>query len=408
MRVVTSTAPDERTRQDRCPGVLALHEAADGWLARVRVPGGRLEPAALRVLADVSEELGNALVDLTARANLQLRGLAPDAAAALVPRLAAAGLVPSAAHDRVRNVLASPLAGRPPEALDEVDHVVALLDAQVVDSHRLRDLPGRFCFLVDDGSGAGREIGPDVIVAARGGGRFGVLLDGRRIEFEGDAASAVAVAVGAAEAFVALRGDAWRLSETPGGAAKVAAALALSLAPVTRAARTRAYGPGVVTQRDGRMALTALAPLGQLSPTLLRALAAIGDEVRLSTRRTVTLVDVPPAEAEARCAALVAAGLVLDAASGWVGLTACAGTAGCRRALADVRSAAARRAAVRVASDRVEHWAACERRCGEVPGSPVAVTVQAGGDVEVRQDSRAARVPSLERAATLLVAEAAR
>ncbi|HWI06516.1 MAG TPA: hypothetical protein VNT54_03240 [Solirubrobacteraceae bacterium] len=405
---MTSRAPNERTREDRCPGVLALHEAADGWLARVRVPGGRVPAPALRALAALSEESGNALVDLTARANLQLRGLAPDAAAVLAPRLAAVGLLPSAEHDRVRNVLASPLAGRAPEAVDDVDDVVALLDAQVIDSHRLRDLPGRFCFLVDDGSGAGREVAPDVIVAARGGGRFGVLLDGRPIEFDGDARTAVAVAVGAAEVFVALRGDAWRLSETPGGAALVAATLGLSLAPVTRAARTRRYGPGIVTQRDGRVALTALAPLGQLSPALLRTLAALCDELRLSTRRTVTLLDVAPPEAEALRDALRAAGLVLDGASGWVGLTACAGTAGCARALADVRSAAAERAAVRTATDHVEHWAGCERRCGEVPGTPVAVAVRDPVDVEVRYDARTAHVPSLEAAAALLVAEAAR
>lgn len=405
---VTSTAPDERTRQDRCPGVLALHEAADGWLARVRVPGGRIPAAALLALAAISEELGNGLLDLTARANLQLRGLAPDAATALVPRLDAVGLLPSITHDRVRNVLASPLAGRAPEALDEVDDVVALLDAQVVDSHRLRDLPGRFCFLVDDGSGAGREIAPDVTVAARGDGRFGVLLAGRPIEFEGDDRTAVAVAVGAAEAFVALRGDAWRLSETPGGAGKVAATLGLTLAPVTRAARTRAYAPGTSVQRDGRHALTALAPLGQLWPALLRALAAVADEVRLSTRRTLTLVDLEPAAVAATAAALSAAGLVLDAASGWVGLTACTGTAGCPKALDDVRAAATARAAARAATDPVEHWAGCERRCGEVPGTPVAVAVRACGDVEVRYDSRTSHVASLERADALLLAEAAR
>ncbi|HWC26003.1 MAG TPA: hypothetical protein VG474_05405, partial [Solirubrobacteraceae bacterium] len=261
-----SSAPDARTRQDRCPGVLALHEAADGWLARVRVPGGRLSRRALLALAAASDELGNGFVDLTARANLQLRGLAPDAAGELVPRLAAAGLLPSTAHDRVRNVLASPLAGRAPAALDDVDDVVALLDAAVIESHRLRDLPARFCFLVDDGSGAGREIGPDVTIAARGGGRFGVALDGRWIELECDRATAVAVAVAAGEVFVALRGDAWRLSETPGGAVAVAATLGLALAPVTRAARTPAFGPGVVEQRDGRVAVTALAPFGQLWP----------------------------------------------------------------------------------------------------------------------------------------------
>lgn len=403
---MTFPAPDQRKRRDRCPGVLALHEAADGWLARVRVPGGRLTAAALLALAAISEELGNGLVDLTARANLQLRGLASDAAGALAPRLEPVGLLPSVAHDRVRNVLASPLAGRAPAALDEVDEIVVLLDAQLLQGHRLHDLPGRFCFLVDDGSGASREIRPDVTVVARGGGRFGVELDGRPVEFEGDDRTAVGVAVGAAEVFVALRGDGWRLSETPGGVARVAEMLGLRLAPVTRAARTRGFGPGVVEQRDGLVALTALAPLGQLWPGLLRSLAALTDEVRLSTRRTLTVVDLDPEAVAPTSDALATAQLVLDGSSGWVGLTACAGTAGCAHALADVRAAAAERAHVRAATEPGEHWAGCERRCGELPGTPVAVAVRPA-DVEVRYDARTTHVPTLARAASLLVEEAA-
>lgn len=403
-----STGPDERPRQDRCPGILALHDAADGRLARVRVPGGRLKADALLALAALSEEHGNGLVDLTSRANLQLRGLGPAAEAVIAPRLEAVGLLPSAAHDRARNVLASPLAGRAPGALDEIDHVVALLDAALIDGHRLHDLPGRFCFLVDDGTGAGREIGPDVTIVARGGGRFGVALDRRPVEFEGDDRMAVAVAVGAAEAFVALRGDAWRLSETPGGAAEVAATIGMALAAVTRAGRTRDYGPGTVEQRDGRVALTALAPFGQLWPSVLRALAAVSDDVRVSTRRTVTLVDLDPGAVEATRDALAAAGLVLDGSSGWVGLTACAGTAGCARALADVRAAAALRAAVREATDPAEHWAACERRCGELPGTPVTVAVRAAGEVELCRDGATSVVASLHDGARHLLAEAAR
>lgn len=388
--------------------MLALHEAADGWLARVRVPGGRLSAGALRALAAISEELGNGLVDLTARANLQLRGLAPVAAAALAPRLKAVGLLPSTAHDRARNVLASPLAGRAPDALDDVDSVVALLDEQVSATRLLSELPGRFCFLVDDGTGAGREIGPDVTVVARGGGRFGVALDGRPLEFEGDGAEAVTVALRAAGAFVMQRGDAWRLSETPGGPGTIAAVLGLDMAPVTRAARTRGFGPGRIEQRDGRVALTALAPLGQLWPELLRALACVSDDVRLSTRRTVTLVDLDPDAVHDTREALAAAHLVMDRASGWVGLTACAGTGRCPRAQADVRRAAAERARDRAATDPAEHWAACERRCGEVPGTPVAVAVHDDGDVEVRADARTWRVPSLKHAASSLLVETPR
>jgi precorrin-3B synthase len=303
-------------------------------------------------------------------------------------------------------VLASPLAGRAPGALDEVDDIVALLDAEVSASQLLSELPGRFCFLVDDGTGAGREIGPDVTVVARGTGRFGVALDGRALQFEGDGAAAVDVALRAAGAFVLARGDAWRLSETPGGPATIAAALDLALAQTTRAARTRGVVPGVVEQRDGRAALTALAPLGQLSPSLLRALAAVSDDVRLSTRRTVTLVDLDPGAVAAARDALAAAPLVVDGASGWVGLTACAGTGGCPRALADVRAAAALRARDRSARDPAEHWAACERRCGEVPGTPVSVAVRPAGDVEVRADARTAVAASLQDASALLLEHA--
>jgi precorrin-3B synthase len=394
--------PDRRSRRDRCPGVLALHEAADGWLARVRVPGGRLSAGVLLALATLSEQLGNGLVDLTARANLQLRGLAYDAAPALAPALAALGLLPSASHDRARNVLASPLAGRAPSALDDVDDIVALLDTEVSANQLLSELPGRFCFLVDDGTGVGRDIGPDVTVVARGQGRFGVALDGHALRFEGDGAVAVDVALRAAGAFVLARGDAWRLSETPGGPATIASALGLTLARTTRAERTRGVVPGVVEQRDGRVALTALAPLGQLSPSLLRALAAVSDDVRLSTRRTVTLVDLDPGAVDAAREALAAAPLVLDRASGWVGLTACAGTHGCPRALADVRAAAALRAGARAASDPAEHWSACERRCGEVSGTPVSIAVRPAGDVEVRADARTCVVASLHEAAQLL------
>ena len=388
--------------------MLSLHEAADGWLARVRVPGGRLPASALHALAALAEELGNGLVDLTARANLQLRGLAAADGADLANRLRDAGLLPSLTHDRVRNVLASPLAGRAPGSLDHVDAIVARLDAGICASAVLGNLPGRFCFLVDDGSGAGREIGPDVTLVACGGGRFEVALDGQRLDFGGDGDAAVDLALRAAEAFVAVRGDAWRLSETPGGARAVAAALGLALMPYTPASRTRTFGPGALAQRDGRVALTALAPLGQLWPDLLRALARLPCGVRLSTRRTVTLVDLDAGAVPATRAALEAAGLVLEPTSGWVGLTACAGTGACPRATADVRAAATQRAQRRSARDPAEHWAACERRCGEMPGTPVAVTARAAGDVEVRFDGADWNVDGLAGAAARLELEAAR
>ncbi|ROO88770.1 precorrin-3B synthase [Actinocorallia herbida] len=98
-----------RDRPDACPGALRPHTAADGALARVRLPGGIATSAQVRALAEAAGELGSGELELTSRANVQVRGVDPDRVPELAARLAAAGLLPSPTHERVRNILASPL-----------------------------------------------------------------------------------------------------------------------------------------------------------------------------------------------------------------------------------------------------------------------------------------------------------
>src|SRR3954451_15182501 len=95
-----------RDRADACPGALQTHAAADGALARVRLPGGLVTRAQLAVLATAALDLGDGALELTSRGNVHLRGLGPGADTELAVRLTAAGLLPSPSHDRVRNVLA--------------------------------------------------------------------------------------------------------------------------------------------------------------------------------------------------------------------------------------------------------------------------------------------------------------
>ncbi len=106
------TAPStRRSGPDLCPGVRSVWSAADGGLARVRIPGGRLSADQLRLLADAADDLGNGLLELTVRANVQVRGLSAGREQDLAARLRVGGLLPSDTHDRVRNILGSPLAG---------------------------------------------------------------------------------------------------------------------------------------------------------------------------------------------------------------------------------------------------------------------------------------------------------
>jgi precorrin-3B synthase len=137
-----------RTRdEDACPGALQVHQAADGALARIRLPGGMIGAAALAVLADAADRFGTGTLEFTARGNLQIRGIVdPGAVAAAV---ADAGLLPSVTHERVRNIVASPLSGRV-GGLADVRGWVRDLDRALQAEPELARLPGRFWFSLDD------------------------------------------------------------------------------------------------------------------------------------------------------------------------------------------------------------------------------------------------------------------
>jgi precorrin-3B synthase len=318
---------------DRCPGVLRLHEAADGHLARIRLPGGRIDGRGLLAVAELAER-GNGIVEITSRASLQVRGLSSTTAEPAGALLAEAGLLPSFAHERVRNILASPVAGRHPRSLAVVDDLVAELDRALCAEPVLAGLSGRFLFAVEDGAGLlGHPA--DITLVATGPTRFRL---GHR-EFAADEA------VGAA-----LDQARRALSTAASAFPEVAYRGHLRL--------------GALRQTDGRVALTVLPRLARLTPAQIYGLAALGDDIRLSTRRTLTLVDVDPGAAPATAEALGSLELIDDPHSGWFGLTACAGLGACARAERDVRALAEARADGRTGADPPEHFAACARNCG--------------------------------------------
>uniref|UniRef100_UPI003F49771F precorrin-3B synthase n=1 Tax=Nonomuraea bangladeshensis TaxID=404385 RepID=UPI003F49771F len=408
-----------RTRPDACPGALQVHEAADGPLARVRLPGGAVSAAQLRVLAACAAELGADVIELTSRANVQVRGLrSPDVFAR---RIAAAGLLPSPAHERVRNIVASPLSGRGPDGLVDVLAMAHALDLALCARPRLAGLPGRFLFALDDGTGDVAGLGADVTYAAT---RLGadvshaaagrLLLAGTDTGLIAGPDAAIALMIDAAEAFLdelpSGDGRAWRVRELDDGPARIAARLRGGAnQPVPDSARLggganppvpaparRLPGPdrlppragrpaaGRIVQRDGRVAVEAVVPLGRLTSGQALALADTGHAVRLTPWRTVVLPDLSPAEADRAGKALDAMGLVTDPDSPWAGVTACTGRPGCAKALADVRADARRwvEGLDRAPATPV-HWAGCERRCG-LPRGPVVQLIATTNGYEER------------------------
>jgi len=386
--------------------VLRLIEAADGHLARVRLPGGYVTAEQLRALARLAGEMGDGRVELTSRGNVQLRALAADAGARLADELTAAGLLPSLDHDRVRNVLASPLAG-----LDEgpdLAPVVRALDAGLCARPRLAELSGRFLFAVDDGRGDVAGLGADVAAVARAGqASVNGLAVSRPAPGPDDVA---AVMLAFAEAFLderaGLGSPAWRIAGLPGGAARVRAVVAerlgLTAAPAASAASpapapaavlaspaTRPVGivssrragegaaPGGHVRDDRGAAVLLLAPLGRLTSAQLGWLACQlrGSAARVTPWRSVVLPDVADPAGVLREAAGL--GFGVDAASPWLRVTACAGKPGCASALADVQADAEGFAARW--PGRIVHVSGCARHCGRPAATEVDVTATSKG-----------------------------
>jgi precorrin-3B synthase len=324
-----------RARPDACPGVFATHDAADGALARVRLPGGRVSAAQLRVLAACAEDLGDGSVHLTSRGNVQLRGLSRDTGE-LVARLTEAGLLPAYSHERVRNFLASPLSGLAGGLVD-VRPLVADLDAAVCARPELAELPGRFLFALDDGRGDVAAEDADVCWRAVDD-HTGVLLRAGQPGEQVPLAEAVETLVRVAVEFLAVRGTAWRMREL--------------LGLPRPASAVRAVPRGVFVRDDGGRGVCVAPLFGQLSVAQLRL---IGDAVVTPWRSVV----VPEYRPELL-------GLSAD-----TDVSACIGRPGCAKSRADVR-ADARKVTARA------HFSGCERRCGK-PRDAIDVVAREGG-----------------------------
>ena len=167
-------------RKGWCPGALRPMETGDGLLARVRAPGGRLSLDQASALADAAMRCGNGAIDLSARANLHLRGLTERTLPDLHARLEAAALIDADPEvERLRNIVASPLDDIDPEASFDLGPSFAALERRLREDERLRGLPAKFSFLLD---AQGRlplgDIDADIRFEASRGGTFGVFLAG--------------------------------------------------------------------------------------------------------------------------------------------------------------------------------------------------------------------------------------
>ena len=127
-----------------CPGALRPMESGDGLVVRIRPRMAQMTAAQVLGVAEAALSHGNGMIELTARANVQLRGVTAQSHKPLIAALDSLGLVdPDAVTESHRNVVLSPF---------WVGDESTILTAQLYQALRQGpDLPSKFGFGIDLG-----------------------------------------------------------------------------------------------------------------------------------------------------------------------------------------------------------------------------------------------------------------
>lgn len=149
-----------------CPTARKPMESGDGWIMRLRFPLAVLSFSQAETIAALARAYGNGWIDLTSRANLQIRGVSDEKLSTLQDVLEAEGLI--GPEDDAPPILLSPLSGIDPGCLD-------WRPAASEAARRLSglgnglELPAKFLIAFDGGgSWPLRETGADILIDAAG------------------------------------------------------------------------------------------------------------------------------------------------------------------------------------------------------------------------------------------------
>lgn len=345
-----------------CPGAHRPMQAEDGLIVRIKPAHGRLTAMQAHGLGALAQTHGLTRLQLTSRANLQWRGVAPATYPALLEGLAGLGLLDEdEALERARNIVTTPFwqAG---------DGTLALTQALAAALPTFPDLPGKFGFAVDTGAQPVlSDVSADIRVERSPAGDVLVRADGAPTGQVVTAERAMGCIEALARWFVQSGG-------APNGRGRMRQHVAagnhppLSDTAPAHPAASPAPGP------HGTGMLAAFA-FGEIPVSSLAQLADLAGEIRLTPWRMVLLPglahlpDMP--------------GIILDPANPLPRVFACTGAPGCAQALGDTRSLA-RGLAPHLPPDTRLHVSGCDKGCAHPAPATVTLTAMAGGFALIR------------------------
>ncbi len=366
-------------------GLFFLSPVHEAFMCRLRIPGGVVQSFQLRELAHISKNLTSGYIQITTRANFQLRNIEAKNTVPLLRRIEAVGLTSQGSGgDNIRNITCSPTAGIDPEEL--IDSLpLANEIADYIRHHReFYDLPRKFNIALDGGGaissaedsndigwtatkvGEGVEgIEPGIYFRVALGGATGhksfakdlgvVVLPGHVVRVTA-ALLRVFIANGNRENRKKARLkhllEKWSLEDY---LKETEALLGFSLlrlpqpsdfeAAVERPAKVDSHPQvGVFPQRqEGLNYVGVSVPVGQLTPKQMIKIADLADqygsgEVRLTIWQNFLLPNIPDADLEVVKKALVKMGLDWQSSNLKAGFVACTGNSYCKFASSNTKA----------------------------------------------------------------------
>ncbi|MBY3206621.1 precorrin-3B synthase [Rhizobium laguerreae] len=333
-------------RRGACPALAAPMATGDGFLVRLRPAGSALTLSQFASLARSAAAHGNGILEITARGNLQIRGLRAETVGQLVADIDVAGItVPDGPA-----IETSPLHGIDPEEISNPAAMEMALRSTLHDLLASPRLAPKLSLIVDGGGAFGLSaLSADIRIVAQSGADWLVAING-------DGEAAMPVAIGSAEAAISAVGEILRLLATLGQgrrARDIDPALLRTRFPAMDGIRSippRAAGmplAGSHRLEDGKTILGVRPEFGQMRSSDLIALLDLAQArgataVRLAPGRGFFLVGLPADTVPAMQIAAAGHGFAAQPGENSEHIAACAGAGGCGSALYETRTLARR------------------------------------------------------------------
>ncbi len=400
--------PDkEETFRFKWHGLFFLSPVKDAYMSRLRIPGGQLNSHQLAELADIAGKLTSGYVQVTTRANFQMRLIKPADTIQFLHRIQAIGLhTRGSGADNIRNLTGNPTAGVDPAELIDCTPYLKALGDEILNHRDFYNLPRKFNIAFDGGGliGSVQDTNDIGIKAVRNGDAivFRICLGGatghkafaKDCGIEVEPERIVDVVLAMVRVFIG-NGDrtnrkkarlkhlleSWTLEQYVSETEKL---LGFPLKRIPPDAAILAYAEETVPhshigaypqKRDGLFYLGIALPAGQITPKQMRRLAELSEnyasgDIRLTVWQNIVIPNIPAAYLQTFKKAVVKMGLDWKQSNIAGGVIACTGSRYCKYASTDTKGHAlelTKHLEKRLALDQPVniHFTGCPHSCAQ-------------------------------------------